>query len=194
MVNYEGWVQEMISRSNKLALLLHLSCSLTHLVYDGNFLLLAQLFIHHIHFWWANHCFSEWYDGFWCAYFNFSKPLKKTVKIMLVAPVTDSVVSTISMMTVMLLFISSNSIQAQDSNTVRLSGQEGFHSYKVQWLSWNIFVPSSHFCSTIFKPQSLIVIHHVWWCLMTIFCTKFGSSQWFCWSKAFKNIYFQPFP
>lgn len=39
---------------------------------------------------------------------------------MLVAPVTDSVVSTISMMTVMLFFNTSNSIQVQDSNTVRL--------------------------------------------------------------------------
>lgn len=37
---------------------------LTHLVDDGNFLLLAQVFIHHVHFWRTDHRFPEWNDGF----------------------------------------------------------------------------------------------------------------------------------
>lgn len=36
----------------------------THLVDDGNFLLLAQVLIHHVHFGRTDHRFSEGNDGF----------------------------------------------------------------------------------------------------------------------------------
>lgn len=49
----------------------------THLVNYGHFLLLTQVFIHHVHFWRTYHCFSEWNNGFGCGDLNFSKPLKK---------------------------------------------------------------------------------------------------------------------
>lgn len=52
----------------------------THLVNDGHFLLLAKIFIHHVHFWRAHHCLSERNDGLRRADLNFSKPLKKKLK------------------------------------------------------------------------------------------------------------------
>jgi len=56
---------------------------LTDLVNDGYFLLLAQVFIHHVHFWRTYHCFSEWDDGLGGADLNFSEPSKRHVKILL---------------------------------------------------------------------------------------------------------------
>lgn len=49
----------------------------THLVDDGQFLLLAHLLVYHVHFGRSYHCFSEWNDGFGCGDLNFSKPAKK---------------------------------------------------------------------------------------------------------------------
>lgn len=55
---------------------------LTHLVNDGYFMLLAHLFVHHVHFWRTHHCLSKWNDGLGCTDLNFCKPLKRQVKIL----------------------------------------------------------------------------------------------------------------
>lgn len=44
---------------------------------DGDFLLLAQLLVHHVHFGRTNHRLSERDDGLRRADLDFSKPLKK---------------------------------------------------------------------------------------------------------------------
>lgn len=49
----------------------------THLMNDGHFLLLANVFIYHVYFWRKHHSFSEWNDRLWCADLNFSKPFKR---------------------------------------------------------------------------------------------------------------------
>ncbi len=68
----------------------------THLVNDGYFLLLSQIFVDHVHLWRTYHCFSEWNDGLGCADLNFSKSLKRQVKILLLTLMTDNVVSIVS--------------------------------------------------------------------------------------------------
>lgn len=49
----------------------------THQVNDGHFLLLAEVFVYHVHFWRKHHSFSEWNDRLGCADLNFGKPLKR---------------------------------------------------------------------------------------------------------------------
>lgn len=53
------------------------SLVLTHLMDDGYFLLFAQGFIHHIHFWRTHNCFSKWNDGLGRTDLNFSKPSER---------------------------------------------------------------------------------------------------------------------
>lgn len=65
-----------------------LTVGLTYLVYDGYFLLLAQVFVYHVHFWRTYHCFSEWNNRLGCADLNFSKPLQRQVENLLLIPIT----------------------------------------------------------------------------------------------------------
>lgn len=77
-----------------------MTVGLTHLVNNGYFLLFSQIFVDHVHLWRTYHCFSEWNDGLGRTDLNFSKPLKRQVKILLLILMTDDVVSIVSFMPV----------------------------------------------------------------------------------------------
>lgn len=71
------------------------SVASTHLVNDGHFLLLAQFFVDHVHLRRTHYSLSERNDGLGRTDFNFSKPTKRQVKILLITYVVMSDITSV---------------------------------------------------------------------------------------------------